>query len=233
MRRLTNSEAPPFQRVGMLAELPDSVLVKLAAACRWEEYSRNEQIIGVQDDEDDVLVVHSGRVRTWACSPEGKAVIYREIGAGDVVGEFAAIDGRSRSADVVALEKVSVARLPGTTYLDLLAQEPALMLAQLQSLTRNIRGLTERIYQGAALSVPGRIQVFLLNQAQTHRHHDAGRLTAVIKIPKQSDLAAHIGTHREAVSRELNRLEKVGVLERSGNKLTVDISRLESEVGVV
>jgi CRP/FNR family cyclic AMP-dependent transcriptional regulator len=49
--------------------------------------------------------------------------------------------------------------------------------------------------------------------------------------PTHSDLAARISTHREAVSRELSRLSKLGVIERRGRIITiVNLTQLERMV---
>ena len=50
--------------------------------------------------------VVEGEVRATSYSLEGKEVIFRDIVAGEMFGEYAAIDGRPRAADVVALDKV-------------------------------------------------------------------------------------------------------------------------------
>jgi CRP-like cAMP-binding protein len=48
-------------------------------------------------------------------------------------------------------------------------------------------------------------------------------------MPTHADLAARIGTHREAVTRELNLLAGEGILRQSGRKVEIlSVRRLQS-----
>ena len=46
--------------------------------------------------------------------------------------------------------------------------------------------------------------------------------------PTHVEFAAHIGTHREAVTKELNKMRKMGLVERLGRTLVVhDVTAIE------
>jgi DNA-binding MarR family transcriptional regulator len=74
--------------------------------------------------------------------------------------------------------------------------------------------------------VQNRIQAELLRLAVDAGHRDGEALLS--PAPSLSDIANRISTHREAVSRELNRLGSVGLLsrERGGLRIT-NIARLK------
>lgn len=219
---------------GAMADLPPEALAAVSDACRWEEFAAGQIVISAQESDNDVLFIQSGRVRTCACSPEGKSVTYREIGPGDVVGDFAAIDGLPRSADVIAVEPTRVGRISAEAYLDMLSQQPSLMLAQMRHMTRNIRGLSERLYQVTTLNVAARIQAYLLRRFLEFRERasiEGADLS--FTLPKQSEIAAEVLTHREAVSRELGRLERMGILVRKGRSVKLDSMRLAKELGEI
>ena len=49
----------------------------------------------------------------------------------------------------------------------------------------------------------------------------------LVPPPKHADIASRVSTHREAVTRELNRLERIGVIERGSGVLVIrDVDRL-------
>jgi len=53
----------------------------------------------------------------------------------------------------------------------------------------------------------------------------------IAPAPTHADMASRISTHREAVSRELARLARTGLVERRGNDLVLrDIAALASMV---
>ena len=79
----------------------------------------------------------------------------RRLGYGTCFGELSAIDGRPRSADVVALKSGLLASLPAADFRALLQQEWTVnerVLLRLTDLARGmidrVEGLSERIYPG-------------------------------------------------------------------------------------
>ena len=96
-------ERQTLDGIELLAPLAASLRDRIAQQCAWRIYAADELVVGELDDSRDVFFVASGRVRAVAYSESGKEVIYRDIAAGSLFGEFSAIDGAPRSATVVAL----------------------------------------------------------------------------------------------------------------------------------
>ena len=133
------------------------------------------------------------------------------------------------SATIEAKTKCQVASMPGSVFRELLEQEPAVMLALLRQFAAKIRTLTTRVYEFSALAVSNRIQAELLRLAKISPQH--GRSARISAPPTHSELASRISTHREAVTRELNRLSRLGIIERKGGAMLVqDIDRLAEMV---
>jgi predicted transcriptional regulator len=52
-----------------------------------------------------------------------------------------------------------------------------------------------------------------------------------VPAPTHVEIASRVSTHREAVTRELNRLSRIGIIERRGGTLMVkDVTRLAEMV---
>ena len=77
----------------------------------------------------------------------------------------------------------------------------------------------------STLPVKGRLYAELLRLA----HRDVTGETAVIaEMLTHAQLASRISTHREAVTRELNELDRAGLAERRGDALVIlDVPQLE------
>ena len=92
-----------------------------------------------------------------------------------------------------------------------------------------IRELTNRVYEFSSLDVANRTRAELLRLALAG--HRQGRSAKIAPAPTHAEIASRVSTHREAVTREINRLSKLGILERQGGALIVkDIERLEDMV---
>jgi CRP-like cAMP-binding protein len=119
--------------------------------------------------------------------------------------------------------------MSAAAFRELLQSEPAVMLALLRQFVAKIRALTTRVYEFSALAVNNRIQAELLRLARLAPKEGKG--ARIASAPTHSEIASRISTHREAVTRELNRLSRLGLIERKGGTLLVkDIDRLAAMV---
>ena len=216
--------------VRLFAGIDHDELNELARQCTWRRYHAGQQILGQFDKTTDVYFVLQGKVRAISYSLAGKEVAFRDIEAGGTFGEFAAIDGAPRSTSVVALVDASlIASLTSQAFWDTLDRHPQVTAMLLRRMTRLARSLTERVFEANTLPVASRIQAELLRLA---RNHMTDPNTAHISpAPTHAEIASRIGSRREAVTRELNELARVGLIEQRRSDLTVhDVSRLAALV---
>ena len=58
-----------------------------------------------------------------------------------------------------------------------------------------------------------------------------GKSARIVPAPTHAEIASRVSTHREAVTRVLNHLSRIGLVTRSGNALLVsDVERLAQMV---
>jgi CRP/FNR family cyclic AMP-dependent transcriptional regulator len=228
-RTQATQTGPSLQKVSIFAELPPDTLARIQKRCSWRNYEPGEPIVDYLDASEDVYFIGMGEARVSIYSVDGKAVTFTDLGPGDMFGEYAAIDGARRSATIEAKTKCAVASLSGTAFRELLRQEPAVVLALLRQFVAKIRTLTTRVYEFSALAVGNRIQAELLRLAKMSPHD--GKSARIATPPTHSEIASRISTHREAVTRELNRLSRLGIIERKGGAMLVkDVDRLADMV---
>jgi CRP-like cAMP-binding protein len=186
-------------------------------------------IIDHLDSSDDVFFLLTGDARVTIRSADGKAVSFRELGPGGMFGEYAAIDGRPRSANVEARTPCLVVSMPGTAFRELAVTEPKVAKILLEHFVREIRELTTRVYEFSTLAVRYRIQAELLRLARLSAPE--GKMARIVPAPTHAEIASRTSTHREAVTRELNRLAKMGLLQQRSRELWItDVDRLAALV---
>ena len=214
-----------LSRIAILATLSKESLEKLERRCAWRRYERGEPIVVYLDASDDVFFIVSGEVKVTIYSRAGKAVSFSFMGPGEVFGEYPAIDRGPRSASVEARTSCLVAVLPAEAFRELLRIEPSVAQALLPRLVKKIRTLTTRVYEFSTLAVKNRIQAELLRLARLTP--GVGKRARITPAPTHSEIASRVATHREAVTRELNRLARMGLIERTSGALVVeDVERL-------
>lgn len=223
------SAAGTLARIDIFRGLAAATLAAVSRDCRWRLYAPGQVIVNCQDDGRDIYFIVHGRVFAIHHSASGRAVRFSDILAGEIFGEFAAIDGEPRMADVIAASETLIASMPAERFWDLLRRHESVWAALLRRLTGIARTTLQRVVEFSTLPVRGRLHAELARLARL-READ-GNSALISPAPTHAEFASRISTHREAVTRELNELAKTGLIEKRGNDLVVrDIARLESMV---
>ncbi len=203
--------------VALLATLKPDELRNLERRCRWRRCGRNEQILDKDSDDRDVYFVVRGAVQIVNFSLTGREVALARVGAGGYFGELSAIDGRPRSASVVAAEDCVVATASPRTFTDLLADHPEMAKHVLHRLAGIIRSCDERIMD---LSTLGAVQRVYLEILRLIEEPEPG-VSIIPKLPTHKTIASRASTTRETVARTMSQLASVGILAREGDKIVV------------
>jgi CRP/FNR family cyclic AMP-dependent transcriptional regulator len=213
--------------IPLFRSLAPEELAALSARCLWRRVEAGQWIIDYEDEGTDVFFVLAGQVRVTIRAISGRAVILRDIPSGEFFGEMAAIDGKARSAGIVAVTGATVARMPAPLFRECIHHHPDVCDQVLRLLTGEIRKLATRVNEFNTLDVRHRIYAELLRLARADERGGA----VVSPPPPHADLAARVGTRREAVSRVLSALEKEGLLEkRRGALVLPDPGAIEDRV---
>jgi CRP-like cAMP-binding protein len=221
-----------LRHIRLLADVPPEALEDLAQQCRWRRFPAGQRVISREAQDHDVYLIVGGKVRITAFSGAGRQVTYRDIATGQWFGDLAAIDGRSRSADVDALEDTLVASMSPSVFRRLVHQHPAVCDRVLDRLVTLVRDLTERVFDFSTLGVQNRVHAELLRLAKEAGVE--GNVARISPAPKHSDIAGKVSTYREQVTRELSAMAKQGLVRRSEGALLIpDVAKLERIVAEV
>ena len=170
------------------------------------------------DASTRVYACISGRIRLVVAAAGGRELVIAVCGPGDVFGDVTALDHAGRSATAVAMEPSAVWELSGDAYLDAIVTEPALALAALRSLARQLRRANARICAGETEPVATRTARMLHELAEPGSV--AGEPTWVVSIT-QTELADWLGTTRESTARALAMLRAAGIITTGRSRLLV------------
>lgn len=223
---MPSTRAAQLRITSLFEDLPDTDLERIATSCAFRTHDRDAQILNESDRTDDVFFVLDGAVRINSFTPEGREVVFSDVGPGGMFGEFSAIDGRPRSASIFAISNCLLARLPADAFADLLRANPAVSLRLIELLVSKIRQMSERVFEVSALAVRERVRRELLRLATDGVPSNGG--VVIEPAPTHYEFAARIGAQREAVTRELNRLEAAQLVEVHRRHIRiVDLRRLK------
>jgi CRP/FNR family cyclic AMP-dependent transcriptional regulator len=192
----------------------------LRAAGVERAYGANVTLIHQADEGGPVVVLLSGRVKIVVVTNAGREAIVAIRGAGDLVGELAAIDDEPRSTMVTTLEPVDALVIPRSEFAAVLDRHPRIALSILHTVARRLRYADIQQAQYATHDVVGRLAHRLVELCERFgTHHDDG---IEVTLPfSQEDLASWVGASREAVSKAFQTLRSLQIVDTGRRRVIV------------
>ncbi|WP_406074725.1 Crp/Fnr family transcriptional regulator [Micromonospora sp. NBC_01638] len=167
-----------------------------------------------------VILILDGWVKVTSSSRTGDEALLALRGPGDILGELAAVDGRGRSATVHVLLAVNALVIDGERFVGSLTQHPAIALALLRYISRNLRESDRHRLEYVSTSSSARIAARVLELAARHGTDTPDGV--VIDLPlSQRELATAAATSREMAARTLRALRERDVLRTSRQRIVV------------
>jgi len=175
------------------------------------KYSRGALIYSDEQLADRLFLVISGTVKVFTASEQGSNTVMALCGADDFFGEEAFVGGQHRTR-AMALNKTTLMSWSRSEIEEQIQRQPRLGQALVQRLVQRSMELEERLRYIALDKVPNRVIITLIRLAKDGHRNPDGSVRVRIADLTQSTLAEYIGTSREMVAAEMNRLRRLGVL---------------------
>lgn len=193
-----------------------AALLKLS---RPKSYARGATIFAEGEPGALMLLIESGRVEVSVTSASGRRSILNQMGAGEVLGELATLDGGPRSADAMAASDVTGRILTRQDLLAFLLDHPELAFALIEELCAKLRNLSDH-YTAQALTEGGqRLARALLKLFDKWAEDTPDNGRRLVQVFSQSDIGDFAGMARENVNRYLRGWMRDGILGSDGRLL--------------
>ena len=204
----------------LFQHLSEADKTRLADLSQPRRYSNNQLIFSRGDTADFMLVVLSGKVKIMNFADNGKEVMFRIMNPGDVFGEIGVLDGGERSADARASGKTEVQMLSRDDLLPFLRKSPELCLGLINVLCERLRNTSAQLEDFAFLDLKTRLGKMLVHLAE-QKVGNSEAVTGTTVTASQQELAAMMGTTREAVNKRLREWENEGAVSLGRGEITL------------
>jgi CRP/FNR family cyclic AMP-dependent transcriptional regulator len=208
-----------------LSELPETLLSELFEDATAYDLREGEVLFRAGDVGDGCYRIQKGLVKIAVASQQGDERIISLLGPNAIVGELSMIDGRPRSASVVAIVDCSLCFVSGAKFLKYSEAHPELTTYLVRTLARRLREADDALAAATFLSVKGRLARALLNLAEYVGEENGGGQIQLRHKISQSDLAAMAGVARENVSRTMSDWRKRDIVTRSSDYYCINDPR--------
>lgn len=209
-----------LKQTSIFGHLNDEALRILAHQMSIRQHPAGAMIIHQQEVGEAFYILVKGRAKVVLFGPNGREMILSILAPGDFFGEVAILDGKPRSADVMAMEDTTLLILDTVTFSRHLQNYPQTAIHLLAIIAGRLRQANETISNLALHDVSSRLTRTLLDLA-----YKEGELCeegyVLRQRPTQQNLANMLGTCRETVSRALSAMTRQGLISPKGRTLVL------------
>ncbi|WP_320782722.1 Crp/Fnr family transcriptional regulator [Streptomyces sp. CRN 30] len=221
----TGADWPPTTLLGRLGPADRDLLLALGTRVR---YPAGRVLIREGDRTDSVLLLLGGLVKVTARADDGRDALLAVRVRGDIVGEFAAVDGGPRSATVTACGPVLTRRVRRDDFVACVRDRHRIALALQQTVVAKLRAATVHRTTFTGCDAATRVARVLHHLAMTYG--DRTGAGAEIRWPiTQPELATLAGASEPSVQKALRRFRTMGFVTPGYRSIRVDdLARLHA-----
>jgi CRP/FNR family transcriptional regulator len=195
-----------LQTFEFLRGLDEANLRNLAESAVWKVFAPNAVIFWEGDSEVNLYYLQYGSLKILKSSDDGREQVLRFISAGEIFNEIGVLAKRPNPATAIALEESGIWLLPRQAMEAIILAHPQTALQIIGNMADKIIGLVTLAADLSLKTVEARYAKLLLDQTE-------GDVIERRRWTNQTELAAHLGTVPDVLSRVIRELTKAGLIE--------------------
>jgi CRP/FNR family transcriptional regulator, cyclic AMP receptor protein len=204
----TFDSAAVLRRVPLFMGLSEDQVYLLVQICSVRRAEKDQVIFLHGSDGTEAFVILSGSVRIESVASSGQMTTLAVRKPGDVLGEMAILDHQPRSATGVANEATRLLVIRADDFGGLVRRNPEIGIKLIRYLCSRLRELSKNLTEQRLESLETRVLRYI--QSRTNAQN-----IVQFAVP-QRKIAQELGCTREALNRNLKRLEAESVIQQIG-----------------
>jgi CRP/FNR family transcriptional regulator, cyclic AMP receptor protein len=229
----SEAELTPLMRgTALFGSLDPTIMSDIVRGMREVRFEPRQTIFtrDGKGGDNSLLLLLDGRVRVSVLNAEGRELTFRFAGRGEVLGEVAVLDGGPRTADCIAVTRVTAMTITQRTLWQAIETHAPLARAVIRFLCQRVRDTSDQLEGIALYTIETRVARFLLSALKmAGLDLGADEVTLDLKAT-QSEMALLLGTGRPKINVAFSALENQGAVRRAGTRL---ICRPEALMDIV
>ncbi len=167
-----------------------------------------------------VYCIKTGKIKISKVGEDGKEIILRIAGPGDILGHQNLYSNDHYTATATVIEEASVCFLDKKYMLSLIAKEPEIALNVIRRLSNEMAASENRNAAMTYKNVRERLAELLLTFKNSYGVSEHGRIRLDIKLTRE-EIASMVGTANETVIRFISEFKEEGILEQEGKVIYI------------
>ncbi|MGB8983511.1 MAG: Crp/Fnr family transcriptional regulator [Anaerolineales bacterium] len=195
-----------LQTFEFLRGLNSEALATLAKNATWKVFPPDAVVFWEGDQESNLYYLQYGSLKALKAAPDGREQVLRFISAGEIFNEIGVLAKKPNPATAIALEESGIWLIPRQALEEIVRTHPQTALQIIENMADKIIGLVTLASDLSLKTVEARFAKLLLEQAE-------GDVIERRRWTNQTELAAHLGTVPDVLSRVIRELTKAGLIE--------------------
>ncbi len=193
-------------------------------------YPKGSTLFIESQPANGVFMICQGRVKLTTYSRDGKALILRIAGPGEVLGLSATVSEAAHETTAEVMEPCQVNFVRKADFLKFIAQNAEAGFSAVRQISQNYhKAHTQICSLGLSASVADKLAKLFLEWSENTTPNGAVRLKMTFT---HEEIAEMIGTSRETVTRLLKHFREQDLITVKGSDLYIhDRDRLEATIG--
>ncbi|GAB4500136.1 MAG: Crp/Fnr family transcriptional regulator [Anaerolineales bacterium] len=197
-----------------LRTLEDSVLVKLAELSTWKVFPPDSVVFWEGDVESSLFYLQYGSLKILKTSSDGREQVMRFIEEGEVFNELGVLAKKPNPATAVALEESGIWLIPREALEEIILAFPQTALKIIENMADKVIGMVSLAADLSLKTVEARFVQLLLSQTD-------GDVIERRRWTNQTEMASHLGTVPDVLSRVIRELTKAGLIEMDRKQIRI------------
>ena len=177
-------------------------------------YKKGELILRAGDEKKKLFIVKSGRVKVSKLLEDGNEQVLRIVNEADFFGATMFFQEEPLSVNVEAVCLTEIYVIEGEKLKAFLETSPSVLFKILETITKRMRLLENRLSAMSHKEVDSRVAKYLLDQV-------TGEDMTFKLVLSKKDLASLLDTTRESISRKLSEFQSKSFIQLEDNTITI------------
>jgi CRP/FNR family transcriptional regulator, dissimilatory nitrate respiration regulator len=195
-----------LQDFEFLHGLDHATLAALSKSAVWKVFPPNAVVFWEGDTESNLYYLQYGSLKVLKTSPDGREQVLRFLDAGEIFNEVGVLAKRPNPATAVALEESGIWLIPRHALEEVVLKHPQTALQIIGNMADKIIELVTLAADLSLKTVEARFAKLLLDSAEED-------VIERRRWTNQTEMASHLGTVPDVLSRVVRELTKAGLIE--------------------
>lgn len=201
-----------ISKVPIFNHLETDEMLEILKKSSQMTFEKGEIIYSEGDPLEYLYIVHTGRVKIYQLFESGKEQLLRILESGEFMGELALFTEKVLDSFAEALEKTEICAIHRNDIQELMKTHPTIPLKILSEFSMRLEETEFLVSQLSYRDVETRTASYLVKLVEANQTNNI-----VLPMSKR-DLASHLGTTQETISRRLSHFQTNGWIEQEGHR---------------